>query len=91
MTKFIYEDPYDAKYQFYIKKRKLKGLKNLNNYKALLNARMMWIVFDDMIADILNNKKLNPVVTELFIRGRKLNISFIFVTQFYFAVPKNID
>ena len=52
---------------------------------------MMWIVFDDMIADILNNKKLNPVVTVLFIKGRKLNISFIFVTQFYFAVPKNID
>ena len=51
---------------------------------------MMWIVFDDMIADILNNKKLSPVVTELYIRKRKLNISFIFVTQFYFAVPKNI-
>ena len=35
------------------------------------------------------NKKLNPIVTELFIRGRKLNISLIFVTQSYFAVPKN--
>ena len=43
-----------------------------------------------MIADRLSNKKLNPIVTELFIRGRKLNISFIFITQSYFAVPKNI-
>ena len=39
---------------------------------------------------MLNNKKLNPVVTELFIRGRKLNISLVFITQSYFAVPKNI-
>ena len=42
-----------------------------------------------MIADILNNKKLNPLVTELFIRGRKLNNSLVFITQSYFAVPKN--
>ena len=48
------------------------------------------IVFEDMIADILSNKKVNPVVTELFIRGRKLNISLVFMTQYYFAVPKNI-
>ena len=39
------------------------------------------MVFDDMIADMVNNKKLNPVVTELFIRGRKLNISVVFITQ----------
>ena len=43
-----------------------------------------------MIADMLSNKKLNPIVTELFIRGRKLNISLVFITQSYFAVPKNI-
>ena len=48
------------------------------------------MVFTDMIADMLNNKKLNPVVTELFIRGRKLNISDVFITQSYFAVPKYI-
>ena len=48
------------------------------------------IVFDDMIADMLNNTKRNPIATELFIRGRKLNISFVFITQSYFAVPKNI-
>ena len=43
-----------------------------------------------MIVDILSNKKLNPIVTELFIRGRKLNISLAFITQSYFAVPKDI-
>ena len=42
--------------------------------------------FDGMIADMINNKKLNPVVTELFIRGRKLNISIVFVTQSYLKV-----
>ena len=42
-----------------------------------------------MIADIFSNKKLNPAVTELFIKGRKLNISLLFITQSYFAVPKN--
>ena len=51
--------------------------------------RKILIVFDDMIADMLSNKKLNPVVTELFIRGRKLNISLVFVTRSYFALPKN--
>ena len=43
-----------------------------------------------MIVGVLTNKKLNPIVTELFIRGRKLNISLVFITQSYFAVPKNI-
>ena len=50
----------------------------------------MLIVFDDMIADMLSNKKLNPIVTELFIRGRKLKIFLIFITQLYFPVPKNV-
>ena len=48
------------------------------------------IVFDDMIADIINNKKLNPVVTEFFIRGRKLNIFIVFNTQSFFKVPKDV-
>ena len=43
-----------------------------------------------MIADMLNNKKLNPMLTELFIRGRKLKIYLVFITKSYFAVPKNI-
>ena len=48
------------------------------------------IVFSDKIADVLSNKKLNQIVTEYFIRGRKLNISLVFITQSYFAVSKNI-
>ena len=42
-----------------------------------------------MITDMINNKELNPVVTELFIRGRKLGISVVFITQSYFKVPKD--
>ena len=53
--------------------------------------RKVLIIFDDMIADMINNKKLNPVVTELFIRGRKLNISIVFITQSYFKVSKDVD
>ena len=52
--------------------------------------RKVLMIFDDMIADMINNKKLNPVVTELFIRGRKLNISIVFITQSYFKVSKNV-
>ena len=52
--------------------------------------RKILIVFDDMIPDMINNKKLNPAVTELFIRGRKLNISIAFITQSYFKVPKDV-
>ena len=52
--------------------------------------RKVLIVFDDMIADMINNKKLNSIVTELFIRGRKLNISIAFFTQCYFKVPKDV-
>ena len=48
----------------------------------------MLIIFDDMIADMLSNKKLNLIVTELFIRGRKLNISIVLITQYYFTVSK---
>ena len=52
--------------------------------------RKVLIAFDDMIADMINNKKVNPIVTELFIRGRKLNISIVFITQSYFNVPKDV-
>ena len=47
-------------------------------------------MFDDMIVDMLNNKEFNPVVTELFIRSRKIKIYLVFTTQSYFAVPKHI-
>ena len=43
-----------------------------------------------MIADMIQNKKLNSIVTELFIRGRKLNISLVFITQSYFKVSKDV-
>ena len=57
----------------------------------LLNTRMIWVIFlDDMIVDMLSNKKPISIVTELSIRGRKLSISIVFITQSYFAVPKDI-
>ena len=52
--------------------------------------RKILIIFGDVIADMLSNKKLNPIITELFIRSRKLNVSLVFITQSYFYVPKNI-
>ena len=50
----------------------------------------IFIVFDNMIADMINKKKLNLVVTELFIRGGKLNISIAFIMQSYFKVSKDV-
>ena len=61
--------------------------KNISEYNLGKKHKVL-IVFDDMIADMINNKKLNPVVTELFIRGRKLNISIVFITQSYFKSAK---
>ena len=58
--------------------------KNTEEYDLRKKLKLL-IVFDDMIADIINNKKLNPVVTELFIRDRK-NISVVFITQSFFKV-----
>ena len=52
--------------------------------------RKVLIVFDDMIADMINNKKINPIVIELFIRGRKINISIVFITQSFFKVLKDV-
>ena len=63
--------------------------KNIEEYNPGKKRKVL-IVFDDMIADMINNKKLNPVVTELFIRGRKLNISIIFITQSYFKISKEV-
>ena len=59
-------------------------------YHNTNKKQKVMIVFDDMVADIFSNKEPNPTVTELFIRGRKLNISVVFVRQVYFGVPKNI-
>ena len=62
--------------------------KNIEEYNP--NKKRKILIVFDRIADMLSNKNLNPIVTELFIRGRKLNISLAFITQSYFAVPKNI-
>ena len=64
--------------------------KNIKEHKPNKKFKTL-IAFDDMIADMLCNKKLNSVVSELFIRGRKLNIFLVFITQSYFAVPKIVD
>ena len=63
--------------------------KNIEEYNPNNKFKIL-LFFNDMIADMLSNKKIDPVVTELFIRGRKLNTSLLFITQSYFAVPKNI-
>ena len=63
--------------------------KSIDEYNPNKKRKIL-IIFDDMIADILSNKKLHPIVIELFIRGRKLSISLIFITQSYFAVPEYI-
>ena len=69
--------------------------KNIEDYNPGKKRKIL-IVFDDMIDDMINNKKLNPVVTELFVRGRNIviycivNIVIVFITQSYFKVPKDV-
>ena len=63
--------------------------KNIEEYSPNKQLKIL-LVLDDMIVDMLSNKKLNPIVTDLFTRGRKLNISLVFITQSYFAAPKNV-
>ena len=63
--------------------------KNINYYNPDKENKIL-IVFDDMIGDMIHNKKLDSKVTELFIRGRKLNISLVFITQSYCKVPKDV-
>ena len=100
------KDPYEAKYQYLINKRDKVGLDHFKDPKAFMeysndmqdiyknigdyNPGKKRKIFDDMIADMINNNKLNPVVTVLFIRTRKLNSSIVFITQSYFKVPKDV-
>ena len=63
--------------------------KNIEEYNLGKKHKAL-IVFDHMIADMINNKELNPIVTELFIRGIKLNISSVFIKKLYFKVPKDV-
>ena len=62
---------------------------NIKEYN-LGRKRKILIVFNDMVADMISNGKLNPVVTELFVTCRKLNISIVSITQSYFKVPKEV-
>ena len=63
--------------------------KNTEEYNTDQESKIL-IVFEDMIADMINSKKRNSIITELFIRGRKLNIFLVFITQSYFKVPKDV-
>ena len=63
--------------------------KNIDDYNPDKENKIL-IVLDDMIVDMIQNRKLNSIVTELFIRGKKLNISVVFITQWYFKVPKEV-
>ena len=62
---------------------------NIDNYNAKRKRKVL-IVFDDMIADIMTNKRFQAIIKELFIRFRKFNISLNFITQSYFSVPKEV-
>ena len=62
--------------------------KNIDEYNPYKENKIL-IVFDDMTADMIYHKKLNSI-TELFISGRKLNTSLVFITQSYFKVPKDV-
>ena len=62
---------------------------HIDNYSSKRDKKVL-IVFDDMIADIMTNKKFEAIIKELFIRCRKLNISLVFITQSYFSVPKDV-
>ena len=63
--------------------------KNVEEYQQNERWKIL-VISDGMIVNMLSNKNLKQIVTELFIRDRKLNISFVFITKYYFAVPKNI-
>ena len=60
---------------------------NIDDYN-LNRRRKILLIFDDMVADIMINKKFQAIIKELFIRCRKLNICLVFITQSYFSVPK---
>ena len=62
---------------------------NIHDYNPNRRKKLL-IVFDDMIADIITNKKFQAIIKKLFIRCRKLNISLVFITQPYFSVPKDV-
>ena len=62
---------------------------NIDDYNLSRRGKIL-IVFDDMIADIMGNKKFQAIIKKLFIRCRKLNVSLVFITQSYISVPKDV-
>ena len=62
---------------------------NIDDYNPNRRRKIL-IIFDDMIADIMTNKKFESIIKELFIRCRKINTSLVFITQSYFSVPKDV-
>ena len=62
---------------------------NIHDYNSSRKRKIL-IVFDNMIANIMTNKKFQSIIKELFIRCRKLNVSLVFITQSYFSVPKDV-
>ena len=67
----------------------MDDIKNIEEYNPNKKSKIL-IVFYNMTADILSNRKLNPIVTKLFDIGIKLNASHVFITKAYFPLPKNI-
>ena len=63
--------------------------KNIDKYNSNKKHKILF-AFNDMIADMINNKKCNQIVIELSIRGRNVKFSLVFNTQSYFAVTKYI-
>ena len=63
--------------------------KNIDKYSPGDECKLL-LVFDGLIADMINNNKLNPIVTELFLRGKKLSILLVLITHSYFKIPKDV-
>ena len=68
----------------------IRWMKFMKILTIVISTEKELIVFDDMIADIMTNKKFQSIIKELFIRCRKTNISLVFITQSYFSVPKDV-
>ena len=64
--------------------------KNIEGYNSIKICKYIDCVFDCMIADMLSNKKIDQIISELFIRGRKVNICLVLIMEPYFPVSKNI-
>ena len=82
-------DHYDDPKAFIEYSDDMQDYKNIEEYNLGKKCKVL-TAFDDMIADMINNKRLNPVVAELLIRGRKVNISVVFIMQSSFKVAKEV-